>query len=416
MTAKWRGSRNGVLAVTCLAIFIDMVLYGVVIPIQPRLLLEAGISKTHIDFYQTVLFGSYAVGLFLATPVFGVVSDRTGNRKVPMLLGLFALSAATITFAYVRTFPLLVIARLMQGVAAASTWVVGFAMVADAYPSDDGLGFALGIVYSSHTVGGFLGPLVGGFLGEYYGLEYPFLFCAALSLIDLVGRLIIQPPKAVLNKTSKAKVGLINFLKCPKILLCIMAILTYSSAFCSIELFASVWLEHEWGFSESRTSLCMLAFIVPSIIMGIIIGWLSDRLPRHKIIATGLFLHGLAIPLIPLSTSIPLLILFSALFGVTSPIIGTPVTSHLIGISEGLGGSSYARIYAIFNMAYSCGMILGPWLVGMIKAWVGFFWGMFSLLIISVSLAPIFWLYGEKRPIEHPIEEHLLDDKEVLTE
>ena len=142
----WRESRVAVLVVASLAVFIDMLLYGVVIPIQPAILRECGIADHSIDLYQSLLFGSLALGLFISTPIFGIVSDRLQNRKIPMLLGLAALTITTVCFAFTRHFGLLVVARLAQGVSAAATWVVGFAMVADAYPSDEGLGFATGIV------------------------------------------------------------------------------------------------------------------------------------------------------------------------------------------------------------------------------------------------------------------------------
>jgi multidrug resistance protein len=414
-TSSWRSSRPGILAVACLAVFIDMILYGIVIPIQPRLLTSSGVPDSSLDIHQAILLASYALGMLVSTPIFGVLSDRTGNRQIPMLLGLAALAISTVSFAFVRTFALLVVARVIQGVSGAATWVVGLAMVADAYPSDDGLGFAIGIVWSFHTVGGFLGPLVGGFFGEYYGLPYPFLLCAALSVVDLIARLVIKPPPPRRNtgRTTK-RIGILTIVRNRKIFLTLIAILVYSGAFSAIELFVALWLEQDWGYSESKTSLFMLAFILPNIIMGILIGWMSDRVPRHKIIAAGLLLHGLAAPLIPLSKNVVSLLIFSMLFGITSPIIGTPSTPLLITLVEQqLGGTSYAQVYAVFNMTYSCGMILGPWIVGVIKASHGFAWGMMVISVVSVVFSPIFW-FGcsvdlSREPVKNG-EEHLLTD------
>jgi MFS family permease len=102
------------------------------------------------------------------------------------------------------------------------------------------------------------------------------------------------------------------------------------------------------------------------------------------------------------------------LFGITSPIIGTPSTPLLITLVEQqLGGTSYAQVYAVFNMTYSCGMILGPWIVGVIKASHGFAWGMMVISVVSVVFSPIFW-FGcsvdlSREPVKNG-EEHLLTD------
>jgi MFS family permease len=411
--ASWRESRAGVLAVASLAIFIDMLLYGMVIPIQPRLLRDSGIQLNETDFYQAVLCGSYAVGMFIATPVIGIISDRMQNRKIPMLCGLLALAVSTMSFAYVRRFPLLVTARLAQGVSAAATWVVGFAMVADAFPSDGGLGYAVGLLLSCHTVGGFLGPLVGGFLGQYYGLQYPFLLCSALSTIDLIGRLAIKPRRPVHKDSTVSDLGILQIIQNRNVILTLITILIYSSSFSAIEVFIAYWLENDWGFSESKTSVLMLSFILPNIGMPVLVGWIAERVERQKVIAMGLILHGIAAPFIPLSWNMVTLIAFSVIYGVTAPIIGTPLSPHLVHVVERIGGgASHARVYALFNMTYSLGMILGPWVVGAIKKQTSFAWGMVVITVACIGYAPIFLSFTK---IPKPTNPKLKPKSEPIT-
>lgn len=420
----WRQSRAAVLVVASLAVFIDLLLHGVIIPIQPALLEECGVDMAHLDFYQALLFGSLAAGLFVSTPIFGIVSDRLRTRRAPMLAGLLALALSTIFFAFIRSFPLLVIGRLAQGVSAAATWVVGFAMVADAYPSGEedadkgrgtmGLGTAVGIVLGAHTVGGFMGPLVGGFLGEYYGLQWPFLFCAALALVDLLGRLVIDPPPPRPPSQADNSLGILALLRERSVLVTLVAVVIIAASYSSMEIFGASWLNRTWGFSESRTSLLMLGFILPNMIAAVLVGWLCDRLPRHKIMAVGLLLHGLTAPLVPLASSVGPLIAFSVLFGGTAPIVSAPVSPHLTAIVDRLGGACYARLYAIFNMTWSVGMMAGPWLVGWIKGQWGFFWGMLSISILCLIWAPVCWFFNELPSRQtHP---QLISDKEGLGE
>ncbi len=48
-----------------------------------------------------VLFAMYAAGLLIATPIFGILTDRFG-RKWPMLVGLVGLGAATSILAFIK--------------------------------------------------------------------------------------------------------------------------------------------------------------------------------------------------------------------------------------------------------------------------------------------------------------------------
>ena len=78
--------QNGLIVVT-LAIFTDMLVYGLVVPILPGYASSLGVSQTAIG----LLFACYAIALFIATPVFGILSDKIG-RKGPMLWGLLGLA------------------------------------------------------------------------------------------------------------------------------------------------------------------------------------------------------------------------------------------------------------------------------------------------------------------------------------
>lgn len=391
-----KSQKLAVVAVACLAVFVDMLLCGAIIPILPRLLRECGIASEDVEYYMFVMVGSFALGLLVATPAFGVISDRLGNRRIPMLSGLLALATSTLIFAYVRNFALLVVARVAQGISAAATWVIGFAMVADVYSSDDGLGFVTSIIMSVHTIGNFAGPLVGGFLGQYYGLSAPFLLCAGLALLDAIARVLAPAPPPRSPSPGCQQLGMRDLLSDTSILLSLYAILVLASSYCAMEIYLTAWLQDDWNFSESATGLLMLAIIVPNTLMSLVVGWLSDHLSPAKLITAGFVLHGLAAPLIPLAWSLASLIGFACVFGLSLPFINVPVGPHLTGIIERRGGASYARSYALQNMAYSIGMIVGPFAVNVIKVRWGFFVGMLPILLLSLPMAPVFLLCSQR--------------------
>jgi DHA1 family solute carrier family 18 vesicular amine transporter 1/2 len=106
--------RSAVLAVASIALAVDMFVYGVAIPVLPMIAAEHGASSATVG----MLFACYAGALLLATPLVGVLVDRFGPRT-PMLVGLLALGAATLLFAWADSFATLVAARVLQGGAAA---------------------------------------------------------------------------------------------------------------------------------------------------------------------------------------------------------------------------------------------------------------------------------------------------------
>src|SRR5689334_8035525 len=181
------------LVVVTLAVFVDMLLYGLAVPIVPGYAATLGASEPAIG----VMFGSYALALLIVSPGVGTLSDRVGRRG-PIVGGLVWPAVATGLFAFATSYPMLLAARTLQGVAAAATWTAGLALLADLYPPQ-ARGWAMGVALSGMTAGLLLGPPVGGLLYERGSFQLPCLVVAALALLDaLAGWLLLAdpPPRA----------------------------------------------------------------------------------------------------------------------------------------------------------------------------------------------------------------------------
>src|SRR5947208_9908173 len=107
-----------------------MLVYGIAIPVLPRIASSVGANASMVS----VLFACYAIAMLVATPLAGVVVDRIGHR-VPMIAGLLALAASTVLFAAVQVFPVLMLARVLQGVSAAVAWTAGLALILTVFPA-----------------------------------------------------------------------------------------------------------------------------------------------------------------------------------------------------------------------------------------------------------------------------------------
>lgn len=401
MFEKYRAAKTGVLIVSSLAVFTDMVIYGVIMPIMKEIIEKyPGFDEGDVGMAQSSLPAVYAAGLLIFTPVFGSLSDRYRTRKTPMLLGQILLAMSTLLFAFAQNFITCLIARFLQGVAGAATWVVGMAMLVDVFEGPD-LGVYMGIVFGCHNLGFFLGPLIGGFLHDNFGIRSPFYACTALALFDLLGRLWIKEPKIsgsntdaetnIVSEKNHSGLTMIQLIRKPEVFLSSIVIAMKAASFSSLESMLELHLHTNFNYTPSQTSLVFLAFILPSIVAVTFVGWLSGRVRRYLLITIGLALHPISAPLVTSTKSVTLILFGGVIFGVTLSIAGSPVSPELAEIVKSFGGASYARIYGLLNISYSFGILIGPSLVGYVTEISSFRIAMIGLTSLTLIYSPIFF-------------------------
>lgn len=113
---EFRSSTSFITATVCTAIFTDIFLYAVIVPVFPFSLVERiGIAEEDVQHWLSVLLSVYGAALLVAAPIFGWISDRINSRRGIMLSGMIVLCAATIILCLARNLPLLIVGRLLQG-------------------------------------------------------------------------------------------------------------------------------------------------------------------------------------------------------------------------------------------------------------------------------------------------------------
>lgn len=187
------------LAAVTVALFTDSFLYGLVIPLTSK-----SPAKIESEWALGLMYGAYAVGLFLTTPIFGVVADCYGRRR-PMIGGVLLQGAATVLFAFATTFGEMFAARVVQGVAAAATWTAGLALVAELFPEKrtQMMGFAM----MGSTGGSVLGPVTGGFLMDLSGYRLPFVVAGAMLVVDALMRIFLIPEPPRDGRSERSDLG-----------------------------------------------------------------------------------------------------------------------------------------------------------------------------------------------------------------
>ncbi|RUS21766.1 major facilitator superfamily domain-containing protein [Endogone sp. FLAS-F59071] len=202
---RFRASKQFILLTVGLALFTDIVVYGILIPVMPFIVegINSGTGyNPNINPYTIstnsattardtgILIALYAAGLLGASPLFGILGDRTSTRQYPMLLGIFGLILSTLILMFAAQYWLLLVARFFQGISAACVWTLGLTLVADTIPSKD-LAIEMGKIMISYSVGMLAGPPIGGVLYANLGPKSPFIFCIIIAVVDFVFRLLI---------------------------------------------------------------------------------------------------------------------------------------------------------------------------------------------------------------------------------
>ncbi|KAL8942034.1 MAG: hypothetical protein Q9216_001887 [Gyalolechia sp. 2 TL-2023] len=217
-----RSSRWFILTTICTAVFTDIFLYGIIVPVIPFALTKrAHIAEEDVQYWVSVLLAVYGAALLASAPICGYLADKSASRRLPILVGLLALAGATLMLCFGNNIGVLVAGRILQGISAAIVWTVGLALLVDTVGQKE-VGQVMGFVSISMSVAILVAPLLGGVVYDrsgYYGVYYMAFALIVLDIIlrttmiekkvackwDQKGEHVIAPGPTVEEKLSSAR-------------------------------------------------------------------------------------------------------------------------------------------------------------------------------------------------------------------
>ena len=174
-------NRRAELAVL-VAVLLDMVGIGIAFPTFPILIGHYTSSAVEQAYWYTILMGAYAAMQFVCAPLMGALSDRFGRRPI-LLITIVGLSLHYFLLATAPNLWVLLFARFLGGVTGAS-FSVASAYLADISPPEE-RAKAFGKIGAAFGLGFIVGPLLGGYLGQF-GMHLPFFVGAGFSAVNFV--------------------------------------------------------------------------------------------------------------------------------------------------------------------------------------------------------------------------------------
>ncbi|KAG0260314.1 hypothetical protein DFQ27_003622 [Actinomortierella ambigua] len=411
-----RNSKHFVTIAILLALFTDMSTYGIIIPIMPGIIETMGGNST----WTGVLVAVYAAGIMSASLIFGTISDKLASRRLPMMAGMIGLLVATLLFMFAKAYWLLIVARFFQGVAGGAAWTLGLALMTDVFPANE-MGVQMGKALIGHTMGMLGGPPIGGLLHDAFGHRAPFYFCIAAAAVTACMLAAVneqraqetvlirqyeaeQRAKAVaegrqIEEAAGPKVSILHIITRPRMIAAVSVTILEAFDLSSLEPTLPYYLRARFGMTEGQIGLVFIAFTMPTIISPFA-GWLSDRygakiLCSSAVLLAGAFMLVLSIDNKPLWGIVLTLVGIGAM---TSAFIA-PVLGEISAVVRRSGDkNAFARAFAIFNMAFSLGMLLGPIVAGYVYNTHGFKWVCIVCACVLFVFVPVFVLFmGDRK-------------------
>lgn len=355
------------LAVVFVTVFLDLVGFGIVIPLLPLYGQRFGAGPVAAAW----LLAIYSLMQFFFAPGWGRLSDRVGRRPV-LLIGLAGSALSYLAFGLGGSLAVLFLARAAGGMMGATIGVAQ-AYIADVTPPQD-RARGMGMIGAAFGLGFIFGPAIGGLLSRF-GPEWPFLGAAALSAANGIVAYFrlpeslppharaAQPARAGLRARLATVAGASSRLR----RLYAIGFLT-TLALSAVEATLAMWAVRRWLMTQEGIGYGFAAIgLVAAIAQGFLVAKLVRRMGERRSALLGLALLAIALAAVPLAPSLPFVGAALALWAIGQG-AATPAVTAMI--SHQAGPAEQGRILAASQSLSALARVLGPWWGGIALAHV----------------------------------------------
>ena len=288
------------LAVLFSIVIIDLVGFGIVVPVLPFIIEEFESSAGVLG----LLVASYAGMQFVFAPIWGRLSDRIGRRPV-MLMTIAGSSAALLLAGLAPSMMWLFVARILGGAFAANISVAS-AYISDATDESERTRW-MGLLGASFAVGFTLGPLIGGLLGPF-GYQVPLLAASGMAAVNVVWAAFVlqEPTKHMLaDEPPDRRAALAD----PRVRTICRANLLLSLAVTQLETVFAFLMMDRFGYDIRAVAIILVGM---AVVMGAVQGGgiraLAARFGERNLLYAGAALMAIAFVAIPFAPTVAILL------------------------------------------------------------------------------------------------------------
>src|SRR5437588_3408931 len=308
------------LLVIFITVFIDLVGFGIVIPVLPYY--ASGTSFGATPREVGLLFASYSIMQLVCAPVLGRLSDKHGRRPV-LLISILGTCAGFLILGFATTLWMLFVCRIIDGISG------GNISTAQAYIADvtteANRAKGMGLIGAAFGLGFVFGPAIGGILSRW-GINIPFLFAGGLAFANAILLYFTLPetvtpdhPARVSAASGRGWRQLLVALREPRLSYVLAIYFLGIVAFSMMTATFSLFMMFRLGYDAFHNGW-VFAFvgIISAIIQGGLIGKLVKRFGEPLLIIVGALLFSASLFAIPFVTLASGLVTLLALGAVTA--------------------------------------------------------------------------------------------------
>jgi DHA1 family tetracycline resistance protein-like MFS transporter len=361
--------RNATLAFIFVTVLIDMLAFGMIIPVLPMLVQDfaGGNAVRGAELYG--LFGtSWALMQLLCSPIQGALSDRYGRRPV-ILISCAGLGLDFILMALAPNLWWLLIGRVISGITAAS-FSTAAAYIADITPPEKRAA-SFGMIGAAFGVGLVVGPALGGVLGAI-SPRLPFWMAACMALANVCWGLFVLPESLPKEKRvafswkNANPIGALKLLRSHPVLTSLAA--SFLLLILASEVLPStivLYMHHRFSWNSSAVGLLLAgAGVAALIVQGFLVKPAVRLLKERGAMALGMMfgiagfvIYGLAPTGLIFWIGMPV----KALLGLAEPSLQTLMTrlvdpteqgrlqgalASLVGLASLIGPTLFTQTFA----------------------------------------------------------------------
>lgn len=370
-------SKRTALLTVFLAVLIDLMGFGIVLPLLPFYASIFKASAVQIG----LLYSTYSFAQLIFSPIWGSLSDKYGRRPI-MLISTFGASFAYLLFGLAHTLWLLFLSRLIAGI------MGGNISTAQAYVTDvtthEDRAKGMGLIGAAFGIGFVIGPAVGAllihpkFLALFHILQrnefaLPGFFASLLSLSSFLLVLFKLPETVKKEENDNQRVVRQSIFtrtfwqsiikeegQTGKGLFPMLILSMFLLSFAQASLYSSfpLFCKHYLSLSAGQVGILFVYMgTIAIVIQGGLIKVLTKKFGEEKLFLTGSIMMALGFVLIPFSTSENLLVLFLGLLSVGGSLNGPTLTSL---ISKEADPAKVGATMGTSQGIASLGRVIGP--------------------------------------------------------
>lgn len=370
-----------------LIVFIDLVGFGLVIPLLPFYAARFGASPEEV----TILLTVYSLVSMVTAPLWGRLSDRIGRRPV-LIVSTLASALAYLWLGFAGSLWMLYAARALAG-ACAGNIAAAQAYIADV-TTPENRARGMGMIGAAFGLGFIFGPALGGAVAgnnlATADLKSPMLIACVLSLVACLGVVTILKESLSPEARSRERRGRIEAIRAAlgrPVLVRLLAVFFLAMlAFAAMEATFALWAMRRFSWGPAQVGyIFTYVGVLLALMQGGGIGPLTKRFGEERLLLGGLGLIALGLLILPGAAGLAHLVVSMSLLSIGMGAMQPSLNSL---ISRRAGADRQGEVLGVAQSVSSLSRVVGPAIAGLMFAGIGpaspFWWGAALVMLAFV--------------------------------